>query len=430
MFRNRFLEKQSRLAGFPVYSTGMKTNPNKATPRVYHTLGQIVQRIPRWLIEKTANAHGVDARKFSATSHFVMLILGHLTRASCLTETCDDADLNRRKLSLVRNATPGKRNTFSHANRTRPAEVAEEVYRETARHLGEVSPDFIPPKRVRGFLSRFRDRGIFAIDSTVIKLALSCIASYPYRSKKAAAKMHARLPVGSFIPSVVRIEAGKPHDSTMADELTKDMKAGDILLADRAYVDFLFLHNLTARDVFWVLRQKVNMLYEVVERKEASGNIISDEIVRLTAANTAGKYPQTFRRVQAIVEVNGEKRVMTFLTNNTKWAASTICELYRARWEIEVFFKELKQTLQLADFIGTNENAVKWQIWTGLLTHLLLHYLKFLSGWNKAFSRLVGIVRSAVWMDLDIVETLRLYGTASPPHRPRPHYIQQCLAGF
>ena len=391
---------------------------------------QIVQRIPRWLIEKTANAHGVDARKFSATSHFVMLILGHLSHASCLTEICDDADLNRRKLSLVRNATPGRRNTFSHANRTRPAELAEEVYWETARHLGEVSPDFIPPKRVRGFLSRFKSRGIFAIDSTVIKLALSCIASYPYRSKKAAAKMHARLPIGSFIPSVVRIEAGKPHDSTMADEITKDMKGGDVLLADRAYVDFLFLHNLTARDVLWVLRQKVNMLYEVVERKEASGDIISDEVVRLTATNTAEKYPQTFRRIQAIVEVNGEKRAMTFLTNNTKWAASTVCELYRARWGIEVFFKELKQTLQLADFIGTNENAVKWQIWTGLLTHLLLHYLKFLSGWNKAFSRLVGIVRSAVWMDLDIVETLRLYGMASPPHRPRPHCIQQCLAGF
>ena len=241
----------------------METNPNKATPRVYHTLRQIVQRIPRWLIEKTANAHGVDARKFSATSHFVMLILGHLSRASCLTEICDDADLNRRKLSLV------------------------------------------------------------------------------------------------------RIEAGKPHDSTVADELTKDMKGGDILLADRAYVDFAFLHNLTAREVFWVLRQKVNMLYDVVESREVSGNVRSDEIVNLTAANTSAKYPETFRRVRAIVEINGEKREMVFLTNNAQWAASTICELYKARWEIEVFFKELKQTLQLTDFIGTNENAVKWQIWTG-----------------------------------------------------------------
>lgn len=175
-------------------------NKSKTTPRVYHTLRQIVQRIPRWLIDRISNAHGVDARKFSATSHFVMLILGHLSHASCLTEICDDADLNKKKLSLVRNATPGKRNTFSHANRTRPAEVAEEVYWETVRHLGDVSPAFIPPKRVRGFLSRFRDCGIFAIDSTVIKLALSCIESYPYRSKKTAAKMHTRLPIGSFIP--------------------------------------------------------------------------------------------------------------------------------------------------------------------------------------------------------------------------------------
>lgn len=114
------------------------------------------------------------------------------------------------------------------------------------------------------------------------------------------------------------------------------------------------------------------MLHEVVESRKASGDVISDEIVRLTAANTSGKYPRTFRRVRAVVEVNGERREMTFLTNNAKWAASTICELYKARWEIEVFFKELKQTLQLTDFIGTNENAVKWQIWTGLLTHLLL----------------------------------------------------------
>ena len=141
-----------------------------------------------------------------------------------------------------------------------------------------------------------------------------------------------------------------------------------------------------------------------------SGNIVSDETTKLTAANTSAKYPGTFRWGKAVVEINGEKREMVFLTNNTQWAASAICKLYRARWEIEVFFKELKQTLQLTDFIGTNENAVKWQVWTGLLTHLLLHYLKFRSGWNKAFSRLAGIVRSAVWMDLDIVETLRLYG--------------------
>ena len=91
-----------------------------------------------------------------------------------------------------------------------------------------------------------------------------------------------------------------------------------------------------------------------------SGSVVSDEIVRLTAANTSGKYPQTFRLVRAIIEVDGEKREMTFRTNNTKWAAGTVCELYKARWGIEVFFKEFKQTLQLTDFIGTNADAVKW----------------------------------------------------------------------
>ena len=106
----------------------------------------------------------------------------------------------------------------------------------------------------------------------------------------------------------MRIEAGRPNDCTMADELTKDMKGGDVLPADRAYVDFLFLHNLTARGVFRVLRQKVNMRYEVVESRRVSGSVISDEIVRLAAANTSGKYPQTFRRVRATVEVDGEKR--------------------------------------------------------------------------------------------------------------------------
>lgn len=211
-------ETQSRLAGFPVYSTGMKTNHNKATPRACHTLRQVVQRIPRWLIERTANAHGVDARRFSATSPFVMPVLGHLSRASCLTEICDDADLNRGKLRLVRNATPGRRNTFSYANRARPAEVAEEVY--------------------------------------------------------------------------------------------------------------------------WVLRQKDGMRYEVAESREASGDILSDETVRLTAADTARKYTQTFRRVRALVEIDGEEREMTFLTNNAKWAARTVCEPCRARWAVEVFFRE------------------------------------------------------------------------------------------
>ena len=130
------------------------------------------------------------------------------------------------------------------------------------------------------------------------------------------------------------------------------------------------------------------------------------------------------------MELNGQKHDMVFLTNNLDWAAETICELYRARWNIEVFFKELKQTLQFADFIGYNENAVKWQVWIGLLVHMLLHYAKFLSAWTQSFARLVGIVRGGMWLEIDLIETLILYGTAGPGKKSKLCLEQACFKGF
>jgi len=134
--------------------------------------------------------------------------------------------------------------------------------------------------------------------------------------------------------------------------------------------------------------------------------------------------------VPARVEVDGVEREMTFITNNTQWSARTIAELYRARWTIEVFFKEIKQTLQLRDFVGTNEKAVKWQVWTGLLMHLLLRVLRHVSRWGHSFSRCVGIVRTALWVKTDLGELLRCYGTAGGPHRPVLSAKEPFLPGF
>ena len=121
-------------------------------------------------------------------------------------------------------------------------------------------------------------------------------------------------------------------------------------------------------------------MHEVVEsvpKEELSKNIIADETIRLTGAKTKESYPDTLRRVTAHVEINGSWHDLVFLTNNFEWAASTIAELYKARWQVELLFKELKQTLQLQDFFGENENAVQWQIWAALLTHLIMRYIKF-----------------------------------------------------
>ena len=176
----------------------------KATRVSYHILWQLVHQIPRWLIERLANKHDVDARKFSATSHVVMLLPGHLIHARCMTEICDNASMNRSKLFMVRRATPAPRNTFSHANRTRSAALAEDLYWEIVDALRKRSPRFAPANpKPGGLLSRFRNRTISAADSTVISLALNCMSSFPYSKQKAAAKAHMRINVGCFLPSVV-----------------------------------------------------------------------------------------------------------------------------------------------------------------------------------------------------------------------------------
>ena len=412
----------------------MKTKTKTTRKRVYPILQQIVQYLPEWTLEKLANKYRIDARSFSATSHVVALVVAHLAHTSSLNETCDVCSMHEKKLRYVRNVTPPHRNTLSNANRTRPAAMAEELFWtvKAALETNNVTVNgktFNPRGRPTGLLHRCT-KAIYAIDSTTIQLALNCIDWAKHRRRKAAAKAHVLLNITSFLPSVVVVESANHHDSTRAAALTAGFKAGDILLADRGYVDFGFLFGLEVRRAFFVTRQRGPLKYEVKEGREVSGDVISDEVIVLTGDETREKYTKPLRRIFAVVELNGQKHDMVFLTNNLDWAAETICELYRARWNIEVFFKELKQTLQFTDFIGYNENAVKWQVWIGLLVHMLLHYAKFLSTWTQSFARLVGIVRGGMWLEIDLVETLILYGTAGPEKKPKLCLEQACFKGF
>jgi hypothetical protein len=407
---------------------------DRATPRpartAYTVLNQIVKWIPAGLPDKIAREAKADIRKFSCTSHVLALLYGQLTRALSLNEICDAAKLHEPELRRIRGATPPKRNTFSNANRTRDPAIAEKLYWAVLQHLQDASPSFAQYKQHKGFIFRLK-RDIFAIDSTTLKLSLDCIDWARHRRRKAAAKTHMRLNVGSMLPTFAIVEDAAHHDSTRADALCDGMKAGDVLLADRAYVDLRFLHGLARRGVFFVLREKANMAFEVLEETpHKDPRILSDQTVRLSRKGSDDKYPETLRRITAVVEVDGEEKEMTFITNNFDWSPRTISELYRSRWTIECFFKELKQTLQLADFVGYNEKAVKWQVWIGLLAHLLLRFLKHASRWGLSFSRLAGTVRSAIWMKVDLFETLSLYGTAGNPKRPVIHAEQLYFQGF
>jgi len=386
----------------------------------YTMFKQVCNLIPGHLVNRLAKETGVEkkSRTFSPWSHVVTHIYAHLTHAIGLNDVCDGLRMHRGFLSVIRGATPPSRNNLSNANKKRNPQMAEALYWETLDYLMKQSPSFAKGKVRHGYLRRFR-KAIYAVDSTTIQLVANCLDWAKHRRRKAAAKYHLRLNLQSFLPKCAVIDTAKFHDSSKAREICAELKDGEITLFDKAYLDFGHLYELTQRGVSWVSRAKDNLKYKTVERLQTTDNprILKDEIIELTVYKSQQAYPGRLRRIVAIVEIDGKDEEMVFLTNNFDWSGWTVAELYRSRWDIEVFFKEIKQTLQLADFLGHNANAVRWQIWIGLLVHLLLRYLAHLHSWAHSFTRLFTVLRAVLWRYFYLDDLLKSYGTARPPGR-------------
>ena len=397
----------------------MSSKKPKATRRrMISCFAQIVQEhIPGWKIGEIAANEKIKARKFSYDSQVYLLMLSQFLHLFSLNEIVDVSKIYAPELSRMRGISPASLNTFSNANRTRSPCVMQAFFWAVYGFFRNEEPDFVKGRH-HGRLSKFKLRGIYAIDSTTIQLAYWCIDWAKHRQRKAAVKVHMVANVANRLPHFCVFGKAKDHDSRMEDELFNSLKEGDIGIADRAYNCFKSLHRQSERGVFYVVREKTGTKYRVVKKvpkKKLGENILSDETIRLTGLRTSKEYPDELRRVKARVKVDGKWRTMVFLTNNFEWAASTVADLYKVRWEVELLFKELKQTLQLQDFYGENENAVEWQIWAALLTHLVLRWLKYKSGAACSYSRFAAIVRAIVWLKKDAMAILRSYGIA-PPH--------------
>jgi hypothetical protein len=383
-------------------------------------LRQICNYIPDFLVSRLARATGAQdkARTFSPWSHLLALMYAQLTHSIGLNDVCDALGLHSGPLASLRGATPPNRNTLSHANKVRPAEMAEKLFWAVFEHLGELSPRFVTGPGGKRFARKFK-RTIHLVDSTTIPLIASCMDWAKHRRRKAAAKCHLRLDLQSFLPRFALVDTARHNDAKRAREVCAGIKAGEIVIFDRAYVDFEHLADLSQREVFWVTRAKENLSFRVVRcfQHGAAGKILRDDLIQLQTPTSLQDYPVVLRRIVALVAVDGQEAAMEFLTNNLEWSAVSIVELYRCRWQIEVFFKQIKQTLQLADFLGTSANAVRWQVWTALLVYLLLRYLAFLAAWSHSFSRLFTLLRAALWKKWDLLSLLRRYGTAESQFR-------------
>jgi hypothetical protein len=336
----------------------------KPTKGKFSILRQICNFIPNHLVPKLARETGVadDARTYTPWSHVLTLLFAQLTHSLGLNDVCDALALHSGPVSAIRGATAPKRNTLSHANRKRNPILAEKLFWQTLEHLQKLCPGFGRGRRPR-----------FAL-----------------------------------------VDTARHSDAKKAWEVCAGLLAGEIVVFDKAYLDLLHLFELFQRGVSWVTRVKEGMQFRVIRRYQRGrlGNILRDDVVQMKSSASRRLCPAWLRRVVAMVEVDGTWREMEFLSDNLEWSAQTIVDLYRCRWQIEVFFKEIKQTLQLADFLGHNANAVRWQVWTALLTYVLLRFCAWISTWGHSFTRLFTLLRSALWLKLDLRGFLESYGTA------------------
>lgn len=408
----------------------MKKKTFNPTRSKFTILRQVCNLIPQHLVSKIARTTGAEdkSRTFSPWSHVISLAYAQLTHSLGLNDLCDSLQLHSGPLGGVRGATAPSRNGLSNANRQRPAEMAEQLFWKVVDHLGEQSPGF-GTGRSRGPAFRFK-LPIHVVDTTVLELVANCLDWAKHRRRKAAAKTHMRLNLQSLLPSFVIIDTAGEHDNKRARELCAGVKSGEIVLFDKGYVDFGHLRDLDERGAFWVTRAKDNLAYEVISKMPPSKDdkILADEIIVLSHPNKPA--PELMRRLVALVEVDGQEREMTFLTNHLEWSPRSVADLYRCRWQIEVFFKQIKQTLQLADFLGHNANAVRWQVWMALLVYVLLRYLSYLSKWAHSFTRLFTILRAVLWAKLDLLKLLDCYGTAKGSFRNLARPEQAYFPGF
>ena len=413
----------------------MKTKTTKQPNRRHVTvLRQLCELIPTHLVAKLARETGVvlKERTFSSWSHVVAMLYAQLSHAWSLNDVCDGLRLHVTALFGIRAAKPPARNTLSHANKVRDCALAEKLFWAMLEHLQSNFAGFCRGRGGRKNLTwRFR-HAINVVDSTTIQLLATCMSWAKHRRQKAAAKCHMRIDLQSMLPRFAIVDTAKQHDSLRAHELCASLAEGEIVIFDKAYVDYAHLWALAERGVFFVTRAKDNMACKFVRKlpKSADPRILGDELVELKVAASRKDYPGRLRRVTALVEIDGELREMVFLTNHTEWAASSVCDLYQSRWSIETFFKELKQTMQLVDFVGQSANAVRWQVWTALLVHLLLRFQAWQGRWAHSFTRLITYIRAALWLERDLSQLLKSCGTADGHFRWLGRPEQAWLPGF
>jgi hypothetical protein len=353
---------------------------------------QLLKLFPRTEFQALAKRTHAErhARGFTCWGQFVAMLFCQLGRAHSLREICGGLRSSEGKLKHLGITAPN-RSTLAYANEHRPWQLYRAVFQAL---LGRCQ-GAVPARRK----FRFKHK-LVSLDSTVIDLCATLFDWAKFRRTKGAVKLHCLLDHDGYLPSVVVVTEGKRHDVRVARTLRFD--PGTIVVMDRGYVDYAWFSRLTIAGVFFVTRLKDNALYRVVERRRPPERspVQRDEVIRLTGVAAETRCPHDLRRVEVY---DAEKdQTLVFLTNQLAFGATTVAAIYKDRWQIELFFKALKQNLKIKTFVGTSANALKVQVWTALIAILLLKYLQLRSRFGWSLSNLVALLRMNLFTHRDL----------------------------
>lgn len=357
---------------------------------------QIISKLDRVKFNKLVDQYQTDKHQkgYNTWTHLISMLFCQFAKSSSVRDISNglrSATGNLNHLGI--NKAPSK-STISYQNKNRNWELFRAYYYQLLNSLGQQA----------GFRQvKFRIKSkIFLLDSTTISLCLSLFDWAKYKTAKGAIKMHTLLDFDGNLPAYINITDGKTADNKGAYDVP--LLKGSVIVADRFYNDFSLLYIWDSKGVFFVIRHKENLQYNVIKENELPEtrhpHLLKDEIIELKNDTSKEKYPKRLRRIAIWDDLN--KQTIELITNQFNWTANTIGALYKSRWQVEIFFREVKQLLHIKSFIGTSENAVMIQIWTALITILVLKVLKAIAKFNWHLSNLVAFIRLNLFVKISL----------------------------
>ena len=394
-----------------------KRSKNTNTPLIR----QILDLVPRWMLVRCAEEHKSDkgCSRYKTLDQFVALTFGQLNKCLTLSDISTGIGISETFIASLGLSQSPARSTMSDGNKKRTYKVFETLYYRLLTHYNYI----LSKGHQRHIIQEIKDRSIKLIDSTVISLCLSMFDWAKFRTAKGGIKIHTCWDDTMMIPDVVNITPAKLHDRHGLEQLV--FSKGTIIVEDRAYFDFsLILQRVRAENVF-VTRIKTNTIFQTVKElelpKDTDQDILKDEVI-LLSSNKAVKTGISKVQLRLVhVYKPEENKVIEIITNQLDWKARTIADLYKKRWDIELFFKAIKQNLQIKTFVGTSKNAVKSQIYIALITYLLLQLIvRTIAKKPHAFSNFVEKIRICIGFNLTLDYVSNQVGEGAKRIRGKP----------